>query len=67
MEFGVSKSLESLSTLLFGNEALALEVVESENILELRVLVDNTPVSLDLSCFEALDEAAFNVIWLLVS
>ena len=46
---------------------MTLEIVESEDVLELRVLVHDTSVTLVLSIFEAFDECAFDIVRLLVS
>ena len=66
MELGVGQGLECLPALLFRDEALSLEIVEGEDILELGVLVDNASVTLGLPCFESFDKFALNVLGLAV-
>ena len=41
VEFGVGKGLEGLTALLLGDVTSALKVVESENVLQLLISVDN--------------------------
>lgn len=66
MELGVGKSLECLSALFFGDEASTLKVIESKDVLELSIAVDDRSVSVHLSLFQNVDQEGIDVIWLLI-
>ncbi len=67
MELRVSKSLERLSALVFGDMACTLKVVESENVLEFLVSVYDRATTVFFSVFDLFNEELLNVLWLLIS
>ena len=57
----------TFTALFSGNATRSLKVVESENILNLSLSVDNITVTIFLSLLDLLDQELLNIVWLLVA
>ena len=53
MVLGVGEGLEGLSALLSGDVTLSLKIVESENVLELWISVNDASVSVDFALLKS--------------
>ena len=53
--------------LFFGYMSCALEVIESEDVLELSLIVDNGATSLLFALLQEVDQELLNVLWLFIA
>lgn len=57
----------TLFALFLGNVAGTLEVIESEYVLQLCLIVDDGAASLLLALLQEVNEELFNVLWLFIA
>ena len=57
----------TLFALLLGDVSSTLEVIESENVLELGLIVYNGAASLLLALFQEVNQELLNVLWLFIA
>jgi len=67
VELGVGEGLQGFAALFLGDVTGTLEVVKSENVLELLVGVNDRAVSVFLAVTHLLNEELFDTFGLLVS
>ena len=53
--------------LFLGDMSCALEVIESEDVLELSLIVDNGATSLLFALLQEVDQELLNVLWLFIA
>ena len=53
--------------LFFGYMSSTLEVIESEDVLELSLIVDNGATSLLFALLQEVDQELLNVLWLFIA
>ena len=57
----------TLFALLLGDVSCTLEVIESEDVLELGLIVHNGAASLLLALLQEVNQELFNVLWLFIA
>ena len=67
VELRISKSLQSFTALFLSDVASTLQVVESENVLQLLISVDDGTGSVFFTDFDLINQELLNVVGLLVS